>query len=802
MQPVGVKFEIHRLSDIISNFHLEVELLFLMSGEAEVTIADESFIMKKNSVIVVNSEKRHSVRTIENGMICIVKIDYQTISDYLGSSLFLFFCNSVAEKNGDYDKLISLLQKIIATMLMHGGKEDFGTYSLYYQLLDILSKKYLIDQHDARYLEHNNDSNKRIHEIICYMQSEYNREITLNELAENLYLSNAYLSRFFKKNFGKNFKDYLNEIRVVHAIDDLLGSEKTMTKIAMDNGFPSVSRFNQVFKELYHVSPLAYRESYLGQSKGDEPQKKASSDLVEEIKEYVYSEHIVTGEADENMISLEADVSNYRSMHKNWNRAINVGPLTDLMQGQVQSDLLHIHRELSVTYIRFWNLFDNYICDKDAQFNFTRLDRSIEFLLENKMKPFIVLGGKARDILAKFGTYIYYQDASENQFYKNTEAWKHLMKSFCVHILETFGVEEVSTWVFEIRKPQEWEGIYDDETEAKYEDWFEITVTQLRKYFPYVLIGGCEGAVGWTDHDEDGYAKLFEFWERIHFRPDFISAKVYPYENNLHSMNPEYMRDVLLKMNHIMEKYGYGAVPIMVTEWSNTVSNRDIYNDTCYKGAYLIRNLTMNMDMADKIIYWNASDVFGEYADSADILYGGVGILNKHGMPKPVFWAFQFLNGLYKYQICCARNYIVTTDGKGNYRILCNNLRNLGYEYHMGEVVLNDNESDYERYFENLDNLFLNIQLKNIRDGIYDIRRREVSKESGSLLDELIRWNKNSALKTKDVEYLRQTCQPKLTLKRDQAKGGRLNINVELGANAFELIEITYCMSNEMQKDE
>lgn len=796
MRSIDFDFEVEYLKDLPAEFHLDIELWFLLSGEAEVTVGDESFLMTRNSVVVINSEKRHSIRKISDGIICRISLDYRAISEYLGSSLFLFFCNSVTDRNGEYDKLISLLQTLIATKLTRGGREDFGTYGLYYEILDLICKKFLIDHTDIRYRAFEDESSERMHDINRYIQANYNQDISLNELAEKLYLSNAYLSRFFKKNFGKNFKDYLNEVRLLHSIDDLLGTDKNMTKIAMDNGFPSVSRFNQVFKEVYHVSPLNYRAEHLQEMKQQEEDREIEKEsLAHDIKEYVRAEHITTLDTEKTQ-TISIDVTKHKTAHKNWNRAINVGPLSDLMQGQVQTDILRIHKELDVTYVRFWNLFDSYICEENALYNFNRLDRTLDFLLENRMKPFIVLGGKDRDIMVSFGRPIYHQGTTENNFLKNPKAWEHLMKEFCRHLVKAFGVEEVSTWAFELRMPRPWDNFYTDDTDQHFRVWFDIAQKQLRSYFPYVMIGGCECPLGWQEKEEEKLAELFDFWKSIDFKPDFFSASIYPYEKDIPTMNSEYLRDAILIARRALDKNELSHLSIMVSEWSNTLSTRDVYNETVYKGSYIIQNLTMNMDIADKIMYWNASDVIAEYADSSGILYGGVGLLNKNGIPKPAFWAFVLLNRLYKYQVSCTRNYIVTTDGNGNYRVLCNNLKKLGYEYCMNYNRLNVKPAVYESYFEELNVLNLKIRLTGVPMGNYQVRRRMVSKENGSLYDELLRWEAPTELKHADIEYLKKICQPKLTLGNMDSREDALYLDVELPANAFELIELTYNVTN------
>lgn len=100
---------------------------------------------------------------------------------------------------------------------------------------------------------------ERMNEILGYLMSNFNREISLSELAEHLYLSVPYLSKYIKKNFGMSFLKLLNNIRLEKAVSELLYTDKTVLKIAMECGFSNMAGFNHVFKESYHMNPTEYR---------------------------------------------------------------------------------------------------------------------------------------------------------------------------------------------------------------------------------------------------------------------------------------------------------------------------------------------------------------------------------------------------------------------------------------------------------------------------------------------------------------------------------------------------------------
>ena len=128
-------------------------------------------------------------------------------------------------------------------------------YSLKYELLDCLIEKFLV-QYQVERQESIKDPSERLQIVINYINMNYQHLLSLNTLAEKLYLSPSSLSRFFKKETGVYFAEYVTSVRLHYALNDLLYSDEPLTKIAVDNGFSNPSVFSKVFQEnlsLIHI---------------------------------------------------------------------------------------------------------------------------------------------------------------------------------------------------------------------------------------------------------------------------------------------------------------------------------------------------------------------------------------------------------------------------------------------------------------------------------------------------------------------------------------------------------------------
>lgn len=101
---------------------------------------------------------------------------------------------------------------------------------------------------------------ERLREIITYVDEHYKEPITLQEVADLLGIGKEYFCRFFKKNMGMSFLNYLNEVRVSHIYQDIQNSDAPIAEIIEANGFTNQKLFNKTFKELYGCTPSAVRK--------------------------------------------------------------------------------------------------------------------------------------------------------------------------------------------------------------------------------------------------------------------------------------------------------------------------------------------------------------------------------------------------------------------------------------------------------------------------------------------------------------------------------------------------------------
>lgn len=97
-----------------------------------------------------------------------------------------------------------------------------------------------------------------------HIQLHYNEPITLQDVANHAYVSTCYISRMFTKELGKNFVEYLNEVRIEKAKELLRDVRYKTYEVAEMVGIPDAHYFSRLFKKHTGATPTEFRESATG----------------------------------------------------------------------------------------------------------------------------------------------------------------------------------------------------------------------------------------------------------------------------------------------------------------------------------------------------------------------------------------------------------------------------------------------------------------------------------------------------------------------------------------------------------
>lgn len=182
-----------------THFHQNPEIIYVLEGTARVELDSDSYKLHKGDFILINANKRHSYQEAGGELLLAVfYINFSLIAEYMGTNQLLFWCNTVTDRSEAYDQLRHALDRILNRFYDREKEGEIYLNSIYYEVVYLLMSNFMIRGDDARIKEQFSPENSRIFEIQNYVQANYTKPLSLNDLTRKLYLSNAYLSKYIK----------------------------------------------------------------------------------------------------------------------------------------------------------------------------------------------------------------------------------------------------------------------------------------------------------------------------------------------------------------------------------------------------------------------------------------------------------------------------------------------------------------------------------------------------------------------------------------------------------------------------
>lgn len=632
-----------------------------------------------------------------------------------------------------------------------------------------------------------NSDDVRMRQIVKYVDENRQNHVSLSELADELFTATSTLSRLFQKQTGMKFAEFVNRVRIYFAAEDLMTTSKTVTKIAVDNGFANASVMNRVFRQYYQCTPVEYREKKKEEKECTTPTRKENRDKRNKNKSL-----------DMENSAIEVNVRRKSKLTKIWNQVVNIGSVYNLTLANLQYHTIYLTETLGFSYVRIWNIFSKKMMITDGKtqgnYNYDMIDLALDFLVSHHIKPFVDLGRRPDTALSSMGNALYFKE--ECIVFQSKDIWIAMLKDFIHHIIKRYGKEEVVQWKFELSSDivHFVRNQYYIDKKYDYKECYRSSYQVIKKALPDACVGGPSEVT----NDPKFLHEYLQYSKENNCLPEFISILLFPYDssrkdgkvNYYRTQSENYEYEKLQSIHQIMEE-GEVDIPIYVVEWNSSISNRNFLNDSCFRASYITKKIIEILSMADMVCLWMGSDWVSNYFDTKRIANGGSGLITKDTIRKPVYFALQFLNQLGEELLLQNKELIVTKEiGKDVYHII-------GFHYQRYEdtyVVANDpidSPEKVEKIFLTNQECNIDLVLKNVADGNYTITSNRICREKGSILDEWKKFQYEETLTNEDIKYLREITQPERRMEGVMSVKGIVQIRMTLGEQEIILLHVS-----------
>lgn len=243
------------------HMHDTYELYFLLDGTRETFCTNRSFLLPPKSFYVFEPFQLHQMK---GGIGAKANI---RINNALLSEKEIRFLQFVADGNplsldgAFFDLYCILLEKLAIIKKDNNPDDEEYTQSLIKTLLYFLQQQNDRANIDVSQNPINPLADRLIFEVASYLFQNYPSKITLKDLSKQFFLSKVSLCDRFKKQMNCSIMEYLLQLRISTAKEQLISTNKSMEQISEACGFSSANYFGLVFKKYTKMSPLQFRKS-------------------------------------------------------------------------------------------------------------------------------------------------------------------------------------------------------------------------------------------------------------------------------------------------------------------------------------------------------------------------------------------------------------------------------------------------------------------------------------------------------------------------------------------------------------
>ena len=350
-----------------------------------------------------------------------------------------------------------------------------------------------------------------------------------------------------------------------------------------------------------------------------------------------------------------------------WEHMFGSGRAVLSLRESYREDLRAVRAVTAVSYVRFHALLHdemgvyNVGPHGEPVFNFSYVDQVYDGLLANGVRPIVELSFMPAKLAAHktYQSFWYRPIVSPAADYAR---WDALMTALARHLIERYGIDEVSRWYFEVWNEPNLDFWAGSPKQSTYWTLYDHTARSLKAVDTRLRVGGPATAqAAWV-------AAFLRHCNENHIPVDFVSTHVYGDDTpkDVFGLAGPVMRREMVcravqKVHGEIQASPLPSVPLIWTEFNASWSNHPEVTDAPYMGPWLAETIRQCDGFVRDMSYWTFSDVFEEQGVVKTPFYGGFGLIAAGGIPKPAFNAFALLHQLGEQRLAIDANEALIT---------------------------------------------------------------------------------------------------------------------------------------------
>lgn len=254
-------------SDFEPHWHSALEIITPEENWYDITIDGTTYHSVPGDIMIIPPGELHALKAPETGSRFVYLFDLSALSRlHSFASIQPLLSSPIHLTRGAYPRIYDdAYQLLVQARNEYFTQNEFAELTIYSLLLSFFVKLGTNHMNNIPLF-----SNSKIHKqkeysdkfntVMDYIDTHYMENLNLNDIADSIGFSKYHFSRLFKQYTNYTLCTYICHRRIKIAEELLEQPDLSITEVALQAGFPSISTFNRLFKQTKGCSPSEYRE--------------------------------------------------------------------------------------------------------------------------------------------------------------------------------------------------------------------------------------------------------------------------------------------------------------------------------------------------------------------------------------------------------------------------------------------------------------------------------------------------------------------------------------------------------------
>ncbi len=250
-------------SFVATHWHTAIEIMYIIKGQVNVTYGNKDIILFPGDSLLIDSRVPHSTRSANGNNAILLQLPYEMLKKYIpeiDELNFFYDCHSGNPRMQEsINKFIAIIKRMQDAFVSNTKGQNILFNSLVFEMLYLMYTEFSYKSENLSF-NGNPQVFLRLEPVLNYIKHNYNKKLSLQEIADFACMQSEYFCHYFKKNVGVTYLQYLNEIRLSHICHDLTDTTDTLNVILERHGFTNYKLFREMFYKQFQMTPGEYRK--------------------------------------------------------------------------------------------------------------------------------------------------------------------------------------------------------------------------------------------------------------------------------------------------------------------------------------------------------------------------------------------------------------------------------------------------------------------------------------------------------------------------------------------------------------